>query len=58
LQSLRGYTNPATQLRMIRLHGQDANEQLFASRDWERACDKLNKFNQRLGLADSGDLFE
>jgi beta-N-acetylhexosaminidase len=58
LQSLRGYSNPATQLRMIRLHGQNANAQLFASQDWSRACDKLEAFHHRLGLAESGDLFE
>jgi beta-N-acetylhexosaminidase len=58
LESLQGYSNPATQLRMIRLHGQNADANLFASADWRRACEELNAFNRRLGLAESGDLFE
>jgi beta-N-acetylhexosaminidase len=58
LDSLRDYTNPATQLRMIRLHGQDSQARLFASSEWNSACEKLDRFNRRLGLAESGDLFE
>jgi beta-N-acetylhexosaminidase len=58
LQSLQGYSNPVTQMRMIRLHGQAADEQLFSCAQWQRACDKLETFHQRLGLAESGDLFE
>lgn len=58
LESLQGYSNPTSQLRMIRLHGQVAHTDLFASRDWQDACAELHAFNQRLGLAESGDLFE
>jgi beta-N-acetylhexosaminidase len=58
LDSLRDYANPATQLRMIRLHGQDSQARLFDGSDWNRACEKLDRFNRRLGLAESGDLFE
>jgi beta-N-acetylhexosaminidase len=58
LESLRDYSSPATQLRMIRLHGQNAHAQLFSSSEWQSACDKLAQFNQRLGLAEGGDLFE
>ena len=58
LESLQDYSNPATQLRMIRLHGQNADVNLFASADWRRACEELNAFSRRLGLAESGDLFE
>jgi beta-N-acetylhexosaminidase len=58
LDSLRDYANPATQLRMIRLHGQDSQTRLFDGSDWNRACEKLDRFNRRLGLAESGDLFE
>jgi hypothetical protein len=43
---------------MIRLHGQGVNANLFASLDWQNACAELHAFNQRLGLAESGDLFE
>jgi beta-N-acetylhexosaminidase len=58
LESLRDYSSPATQLRMVRLHGQNAHEQLFSSSEWHSACAKLAQFNQRLGLAEGGDLFE
>ena len=58
LESLQGYANPTSQLRMIRLHGQAASTDLFRSRDWQTACEELQAFNQRLGLAESGDLFE
>ena len=58
LESLDGYTNPTSQLRMIRLHGAAVNADLFASRDWQNACEELHDFNHRLGLAESGDLFE
>jgi len=58
LQSLQGYSNPVTQMRMIRLHGQAENEELLSCAEWRSACDKLEAFHQRLGLAESGDLFE
>jgi len=58
LDSLQGYSSPATQLRMIRLHGQQAHADLFARDEWRQACAQLARFNRRLGLAESGDLFE
>ena len=58
LDSLEGYSNPTTQLRMVRLHGQPAANDLFQSPAWHSACEELQDFNQRLGLADSGDLFD
>ncbi len=58
LESLQGYSNPTSQLRMIRLHGQATNTDLFTTRVWRNACTQLDAFNQRLGLAESGDLFE
>ncbi len=58
LDSLNGYSNPTSQLRMIRLHGEAMNADLFASGDWQNACEELHAFNHRLGLAESGDLFE
>ena len=58
LDSLNGYANPTSQLRMIRLHGEVANQGLFASPEWQNACEELHAFNHRLGLAESGDLFE
>jgi beta-N-acetylhexosaminidase len=58
LDSLQDYSSPTSQLRMIRLHGQAADADLFNSRDWQKACEQLQAFNHRLGLAESGDLFE
>ena len=58
LESLSGYSNPATQMRMVRLHGRGSAADLFDSRDWSQACEQLDDFNHRLGLAVSGDLFE
>ncbi|MCP4874068.1 MAG: beta-N-acetylhexosaminidase [Gammaproteobacteria bacterium] len=58
LESLAGYANPTSQLRMIRLHGQAPGRELFNSREWLDACSELRDFNHRLGLAESGDLFE
>jgi beta-N-acetylhexosaminidase len=58
LDSLQGYSSPTTQLRMIRLHGQNAHAELFGGSDWQQACAQLKSFNQGLGLAESGDLFE
>ena len=58
LDSLQGYSSPTTQLRMIRLHGQNTHAQLFASDDWQQACALLDGFNQGPGQAQSGDLFE
>ena len=60
LESLGDYSNPTTQLRMIRLHGQApaAAADLFDTQQWRQACAELERFNQRAGLQDSGDLFE
>ena len=58
LDSLQGYANQTTQFRVIRMHGQQRHAQLFTSEKWRVACAALQEFNQRLGQAESGDLFE
>ena len=58
LEALRDYSNPASQLRMIRLHGEKPATDLFATQQWQAALGALERFNHRLGLAESGDLFE
>ena len=58
LESLQDYSNPASQLRMIRLHGAKPEVELFTSQRWLAALEDLERFNHRLGLAQSGDLFE
>ena len=60
LDSLQGYNNPTSQLRMVRLHGKPAqsSSNLFASKEWLDAIDRLQQFNHQSILSDSGDLFE
>ncbi len=58
LESLNSYANPTSQLRMIRLHGVPVKTGLFESREWLDACQQLHGFNRRLGVAESGDLFD
>ncbi len=58
LESLGDYSNPTSQLRMIRLHGQTPVAGLLESDQWQQACAGLLEFNRRLGLAASGDLFD
>lgn len=58
LSSLKGYSNPASQLRMVRMHGQSVEPGLLETPEWQLACEELQAFNHRLGQAESGDLFE
>lgn len=60
LNSLAGYNNPTSQLRMIRLHGKPPlhAEGLFNSQQWQHAVNELQQFNQQKQLSDSGDFFE
>ena len=58
LESLAGYSNPTSQLRMVRMHGQAVGDEILESAAFAAASDDLRAFNHRLGLADSGDLFE
>ncbi len=60
LEALHGYENPATQIRMIRMHGRppkDATD-LLNTRSWRQAVELLEEFNQQAMPADSGDFFE
>ncbi len=56
LESLQGYSNPVTQMRIIRLHGRPRSRPV--RRRVAAGLRKLAAFHQRLGLAESGDLFE
>jgi len=58
LESLQDYSNPASQLRMVRMHGQRIEAGRLQTPAWQAACDELQAFNHRLGQADSGDLFD
>jgi beta-N-acetylhexosaminidase len=60
LDSLQGYNNPTSQLRMVRLHGKPERplQNLFNTSDWLQATAKLRQFNQQSSPSESGDLFE
>lgn len=60
LDALSGYSNPTSQLRMIRLHGKPPSQSadLFNTQQWQQAVGQLNNFNQKDFSGDSGDLFE
>jgi len=60
LDSLQGYNNPTTQLRMVRLRGkpEPAIADLFTSPRWRQATSVLRAFNRQKMPSESGDLFE
>lgn len=60
LESLAGYENPATQIRMIRMHGRPpkGTSDLLNTRSWRQAVELLDDFNQQATPAESGDFFE
>lgn len=58
LESLGSYSNPTSQLRMVRMHGRAVETGILESADFAAASDDLRAFNHRLGLAESGDLFD
>ena len=58
LASLDGYSNPTSQLRMVRLHGEPVDPDLMTSQQWRQACDALQRFHRDRGLSEAGDLFE
>ena len=60
LDSLAGYENPATRIRMIRMHGRPprGTADLLNMRSWRQAVELLDEFNQQAIPAESGDFFE
>lgn len=48
LYSLEDYSNPASQMRLVRMHGRgDMNlQQLHASNDWQQTVDIIHEINQ------------
>jgi beta-N-acetylhexosaminidase len=58
LASLKGYSNPTSQLRLVRMHGGPGTPDLFSSPRWNQACAELERFHQKRGLSDGEDLFE
>jgi beta-N-acetylhexosaminidase len=60
LDSLQGYNNPTSQLRMVRLHGKPKKyiHALFDTASWHKATAELHAFNQQSTPSESGDLFD
>ncbi|MCZ6579750.1 MAG: beta-N-acetylhexosaminidase [Gammaproteobacteria bacterium] len=60
LEALDGYSNPTSQLRMIRMHGVPSPQSadLFTTHSWRQAIALLEGFNQQKFAGESGDLFE
>ena len=59
LASLGDYSNPVSQLRLVRLHGRPADKagRLFKSPRWQQEIASLQNFLQDSKLAESDDLF-
>jgi beta-N-acetylhexosaminidase len=59
LDSLQEYNNPVSQLRLVRLHGRAVEDRnLFHSKKWYVAIQRLEEFKQMSELAQGDDLFE
>jgi beta-N-acetylhexosaminidase len=60
LESLQGYNNPTSQLRMVRLHGKPESSihDLFNTAQWQQATALLDAFNRQTVPSESGDFFE
>jgi len=60
LESLQGYNNPTSQLRMVRLHGkpESSSHDLFNTARWQQATALLDAFNRKTVPSESGDFFE
>ncbi len=60
LDVLKGYNNPTSQLRMIRMHGKPSlqSDDLFNTVQWQQSVTRLEFFNQHQYPSDSGDFFK
>jgi len=59
LDSLTHYSNPVSQLRLVRLHGRptDKKRKLFTTPAWKTAVSALQAFMHEAELSESDDLF-
>jgi len=57
LNDLSDYNNPASQLRLMRLHGKPNKYEQFGSNKWNQEISQLAAYNQQSELMDSSDLF-
>jgi beta-N-acetylhexosaminidase len=60
LDALKGYNNPTSQLRMIRMHGKPSPQSgdLINTVQWQQSVARLEFFNQHQYPSESGDFFE
>ena len=60
LDMLKGYNNPTSQLRMIRMHGKPSlqSADIFNTEQWQQSVARLEFFNQHQYPSGSGDFFE
>lgn len=57
IESLQAYNNPVSQVRLMRLHGQQKHHHVFASQQWKKAQQVLAGVNAQSALTVAGDLF-
>lgn len=57
IESLKGYNNPVSQVRLMRLHGQQKDKTVFQSEQWKNAKQVLDSVNLQSTLTVSGELF-
>jgi len=57
INSLDGYNNPVSQVRLMRLHGQQKQKNVFKSEQWINAKQVLDSVNVQSTLTVTNDLF-
>lgn len=57
INSLEGYNNPVSQVRLMRLHGQQKQKNVFKSEQWINAKQVLDSVNVQSTLTVANDLF-
>ena len=60
LDGMPDYLDPASQLRLMRLHGRPADEiaNLYDTRMWQESVHQLHQFTQIDGVSEGDDLFD
>ena len=60
LDAMPDYLDPASQLRLMRLHGRPAadSDNLYGTRMWRESIHQLHQFTQIDGVSEGDDLFE
>lgn len=60
IEAMPDYLDPASQLRLMRLHGRPHADiqDLFASQRWQESMQQLQRFTQLDGVSEGDDLFD